>query len=368
MQIRWGSYASYEGPYHLGTVRFDLPEEPTENDKILAAITATEGGHWDTINRYDACIDTQGLIQGCNRAPQHWVDNLYGVLCEQLPEAVTPMLDFFADRDYKFRKNENGRYRFFHPVDLEIDTPKKQRKLYFLNSRGLRGKWDEESKEYAKDALDRALRVWQHPEAVRIQRDFTVPKLIPYYVIEPGLTILESTPKDNKWAEAYRAMYISFAVNNPLRASKALEKGLRSTAGTITPWTRDWFIYMANMHTFDPGFAIYPGRYARLRPVLEECYGIDIPDFADETTNFLKENRMERFADVVEVQRALLALGHDLGPAGADGVFGKKSRKALSELEMQYGRDAEEADGLLDPETCLILERALEEKGIVELR
>jgi hypothetical protein len=62
-QIKWGEYKNYEGPYFIGSVPFSLSSNPSDDEKILAVITATEGGCYDSINMYDSCILSSGLIQ-----------------------------------------------------------------------------------------------------------------------------------------------------------------------------------------------------------------------------------------------------------------------------------------------------------------
>ncbi len=55
---------------------------------------------------------------------------------------------------------------------------------------------------------------------------------------------------------------------------------------------------------------------------------------------------------VAEIQRALLARGHDLGPAGADGVLGARTRAALAEVQASAGLPT---DGLPNPDTLAAL-------------
>src|SRR5512138_1105983 len=89
--IKWSSYQTFEGPFFIGTQGFKLPEQPTFNDRILAVITATEGGHWNAINMYDRCIMTVGLIQWCE-AGQYSVSDMLGALEAKKPGAVTGYL------------------------------------------------------------------------------------------------------------------------------------------------------------------------------------------------------------------------------------------------------------------------------------
>jgi peptidoglycan hydrolase-like protein with peptidoglycan-binding domain len=64
------------------------------------------------------------------------------------------------------------------------------------------------------------------------------------------------------------------------------------------------------------------------------------------------------------VQRALIRLGYDLGPKGADGVFGKKSTWALREFELSSGATQSESDGILDWKTLSLLEQSMKKLGV----
>ena len=59
--IRWSRYRGFEGPFHIGRHRFVVPKQPTEEDRIVAVITATEGGHFESYNGYDGQDCSYGL-------------------------------------------------------------------------------------------------------------------------------------------------------------------------------------------------------------------------------------------------------------------------------------------------------------------
>ncbi|WP_129337111.1 peptidoglycan-binding protein [Cellulomonas endophytica] len=65
--------------------------------------------------------------------------------------------------------------------------------------------------------------------------------------------------------------------------------------------------------------------------------------------------RGHRGAAVSELQRRLAALGHDLGPAGADGDLGARTEAALVAFQRSAGL---EADGVYGPRTRAALEAA----------
>lgn len=56
----------------------------------------------------------------------------------------------------------------------------------------------------------------------------------------------------------------------------------------------------------------------------------------------------------LEVQRALIALGYDLGPAGADGIMGRRSIAAVAEFQKNKGLDIQ-YPGTIGPKTLKAL-------------
>ncbi len=358
MNIRWGSYKGFEGPWYPGNQSFSLPDSPTFAEEVLAVITATEGGHWDAINRYDSCIDTQGLIQWCNRAPQRSVDGLYEALHAHDPDLLSPVKQFFADRQFSFNKG------CWYQGAAQIDTPSEQHRLYFLNASGMSGSWDDSSKDYAKRALEAAVAVWQSSEARRIQAEWTIKRLNWFLVSDEVKQAFKEAP-DNSFGRAFKAMYWSFAANNPMKAAAAFMRFQEEEGHLVQPWTSAWLVESSYYLTFDPGITIYPHRYNKIRPVLERLYGVDLPDYADTLKKQFGQVSSKVFLDPAELQRALLALGYDLGPRGADGVAGNKTKEALRAFERDMGVD--HPDGEVDVDTSRLLETALERRGIQEL-
>jgi len=361
--VRWGTYKGYEGPWYPGTVKFTLPDEPTELDKVAAVVTATEGGHLDAINRYDKCIDTQGLIQWCNRHPQHSVDNVYRLIAAMDESVLLPVAAVAARDGYRFNKTT---CRWHHQEMGAVDSPKKQARMYFTGATGRKGGWDDGRKWFAKEWVAAAADVWQSPIAQQCQMRFTMDRLERFFVFGKEAKALMRLAKDadNPHAQVFRAAYISFAANNPKKASEALKKSL--STGRAVIWSNGWLFSMLHHLTFDPGISIYPHRYNKIRPVLEKLYKVDLPDFAADLEEH-KSKFPERSLDPTEVQRALIALGYDLGPAGADGKFMAKSRAALMEFEQDVGVPAHAVDGVLDPWTTDALECSLEEHGSANL-
>lgn len=362
--IRWGSYQQYEGPWTLGEVCYTLPANPTDEEKIMAVITATEGGKVDMVNMYDACLWTCSIIQWCNRAPQHAVDDLLTyILVEHGAAYCEPLFALASTRGYTF-KCLNGKGRFHEARGTAVVTPHQQQDLYFGGSSGLKGQWHETDKAWARQwCLASAQTFGGTEEARQAAVAYTAPKVLTYFSFGAGKDVLEQMP-DSATGHAWRALYLSFAANNPARAARAVQSAQADMA--LEPWTEPWLVNMARHLTFDAGISIYPHRYNKVRPVIEDLWGVGLPETSKDLANW-QPGFSERWFDPTEVQRALKALGYDLGPRGVDGDFGRKSKTALQEFETDAGIPSEYRDGMPDRYTLPELEKALEAKGLQEL-
>jgi hypothetical protein len=97
----------------------------------------------------------------------------------------------------------------------------------------------------------------------------------------------------------------------------------------------DQLVIVLKEMTFGPGIAIYPHRYDAIRPVLEREWGLDLPDFAEELREFEAQMpELSMFPTPAHIQQELINQGYDLGPAGADGDIGPKSRAAIKQFEI----------------------------------
>ena len=63
-----------------------------------------------------------------------------------------------------------------------------------------------------------------------------------------------------------------------------------------------------------------------------------------------------RLDSVESIQQALIALGGDLGPAGADGKWGARSKEALMHFQTEHGL---QVDGIAGPVTLAALRAAI---------
>lgn len=359
--IRWGSYKNFEGPWCAGEAKYALPKDPSEEERIMYVITATEGGRYDAVNMYDVCLWTAGIIQWCNRAPQRSVDKLMGVVARAAPDALAPLRELAGERGYMLRGGD------FYLGQGMVDDVKEQQRLYFLGASGEKGGWKSEDKEWAKRWCLATQQVLSDPRTHRAQVQYTLPRMVKFFAYKAGKELFHKAPK-SPIGQAWRALYLSFAANNPAKAAEAVEEATRDSAGKMEPWTESWLANMARHLTFDPGISIYPHRYNKIRPVIEKLWGVDLPDTASDVAEWKEKLAIaERWLDPLEMQRALIALGFDLGPKKADGVPGKKTRDALLQLEKVTGVPEEHQDGMPDQYTLPRLEKALQKYGIEQL-
>ena len=363
--IGWGGYKSWEGPFWRGLHKYRIPARPSEEDKILAVITATEGGTFEAYNGYDGQGASLGLIQLKERG-QYSVSALLGAVYRRDPELLNPLFEVLQPRGYGMKKNSRGRFRFFYRAE-EVDTWEEQQRLFYANSTGEKGTWGEPNSANRQIACKLAAgisTVMENPVAQAEQVRFIVP-ILRKFAFGESARFLATVPQSDIGL-AFTAAYLSYAVNNPVRANKHLQIALKSIRHA--KWGMSWFIEVLKELTFGPQISIYPHRYNAIRPMLEMLYGIDLPDMATELATW-KETTGHSFGfDPIEVQQALVLLGYDLGPKGVDGKWGQKSRDAMRSFEERHGVPMELQDGMPDPVSMAALSKELEGKGVIALK
>jgi len=350
-EIGWGSYKEYEGPYYLGRHRFTLPPNPSEDHKLVAVITATEGGAFDAYNGYDRCKCSSGLIQWCE-ARMFGVSGMLGAVVEKLGRsALSPLLDFLGTFRADFQQDLRGRWRFRLGSDI-VDTDDEQNRLLFLRSNGKKGTWDTASREHARRFAAAVSTVWESPAAAEVQLQYTAQRVLGFRTPFAKSVFPPELLEGNAWARAAHAAYISFAANNPTWASQSLQVARAETGAS--PESAEGVTTILRYLTFHKGITIYPHRYNKIRPVVEQLYGVELPDFAEELKFKQRAGALPtKLWDTLEVQKALLYLGYDLGPAGADGRWGAKTTEALRSFEeTEKTIPRAEVDGKMDRRTA----------------
>lgn len=263
--IKWGFYKSFEGPYHLGHLKFQLPNNPNEAHKRLAVVTATEGGAYDSVNMYDQCIISNGLIQWCE-ANYFLTSRMLHSVCEAGSKnavllALKPALDFSCA---EFKKNKNGQWRFF-ANGVEVTTVVQQQDL-FLGCNGKKGSWTESNKVKAKLWASCFANIWDDSLARSVQNTYTASRLTSF-VLKESKNILWDGTDDEGYRGALRAAFISFSANNSVWANKHLLIAVKNLQSP--KWSQAWCTGVLKELTFGPNVAIYPKRYNKIRPVLE---------------------------------------------------------------------------------------------------
>lgn len=363
--IGWGAYRDYEGPFYRGKHSFKMRDRPTDDEKVLAVVTATEGGRYDAINMYDGPpVISSGLIQFIEGMGQRSVSQMIGSTV--LDDCSGDFLDFTRNLGLSFAA-DNRKWYFFTCRGLErVDSAYEQNQLFRGGSTGKKGTWDEDGTFLAKRWAAAVASIWEHPSAQFRQMEFTLQRLWAFVYGRSSPVVSSASNNPNPYAQAFAAAYISFAVNNPNRASKHLNKVVDKYGGFVWDWGQDILIELLQELTFGPKIAIYPHRYNAIRGPLERLYGVQLPDFADELKAWQSETGITALS-TKEVQKALLALGEDLGPAGADGKYGRKTRNAVLNLELRSELPREFCDGMLDEHSYRILEEALMKAGVAQL-
>jgi hypothetical protein len=342
--IRWGKYSSFEGPLYVAGARYQVPAQPTFEDKILATIAATEGGSWSAVNMYDVCRLTVGLIQCCEGS-QYWASGLLGRLP---PMDLVPLHDILQSVEVRIRSTAPNTYRFVHDRLGIVDSEPEQCRLFFAGCSGRKGEWNEAGKLWARQFCLAVARCLESESAIAAQRSYIVPKLMGFAAGELRNFIL--TRPDTAIGGAFACAALSFAANNPRRAKEAFTAHLSTCKAD--PWTMDWLVDALDMFTFLSGVTIYPHRYDAIRPVLERLFDLDLPDKSDQLHGLLSAS---------EIQHILVhALHYDLGPGGpnGDGVdnrWGSKSKAALLDFERRNNLPSQ--DGMPDRTTNAALKR-----------
>lgn len=372
--IKWGKYLSFTGPFFPGVIPYNTYNPPpTWEEKVMLVITATEGGKFDAVNMYDRMILTVGVVQW-GEAAQYSVSDMLGAVADvdrdHLMATLQPALDA---SNAEFKKNARNRWRFFFKDHRgEVDRLQEQQQLFLLNSDGSAPSWDAASKEHAKLWAACAANVWETPAARKAQIDFTIPRLAWFMTNEARKALYGngSPPENTGWAGALRAAYLSFAANLPAVASKTLLKCLESNPHP--KWSPPWCMEIIKALTFEPKIAIYPHRYNAIRPVLEQFFEVNMPDFAAELQSWKAEVAgdvtqnarslgLADFDTVKEYQQELITEGYDIGPAGADGVMGRLTKAAVVSFQLKHGL---EPDGIVGPLTRkALLNEALKRLG-----
>lgn len=354
-KLLWGSYTTYEGPLFWGRFKYTIRENPDFWEKALATVTATEGAAYDGINMYDRCILTVGIIQWGDDCAKGSVVSMLGqcaevnhdLLMEYLRELPGPV---------GLQRNAQGQWQLLYKGSPVVNSTTR-RALYLGGSTGLKGQWTSAQKAHARRVAAVMASLWENDCFRDVQLEFTKPKLGSFALQTAQKELFGSNLIEAGWEGALRAAYISFAANLPAVASSQLQYAM-----TQPEWIegdpQDKCHALLKAMTFRPRIPIYLHRYDKIRPVLEEQFGVDLPDFSHELAKWaadMPEGSLS-LKNPQDLQRALIRLGYDLGPAGADGRIGPKTKEAI--MSFQSSKSLK-PDGIVGPRTTAALLKEL---------
>lgn len=359
-EIGWGSYANYEGPFYMGKAGVKV-QQSSGPAMVVMVTAAAEGGHYDAWNGYDSCGWTSGAIQWCERS-QFSVSDMLGQVALQSSGQLDGVIKYADSVGMDFSSNQAGKWRFkFRDSRGFVDNGLKQQQLFYRTGNGNKGTWTNDTKIYAKGWAAAISTLWEDSAMQVIQAAYTYERL-PQFLLQPARNLFSMRPT-SLISDAIYAAYVSFAVNNPSWASSSLQQAVASKPNNVPMWSEAFLVHMLKHLTFDPRVAIYPARYNAIRPVLESLYSVQLPDFANELQAWKADTGLPSIT-TKQLQLALISLGYDLGPRGADNSYGKYTKDALFAFEQQNGVPAEKQDGMIDEATYPALEKALAAHGL----
>jgi murein L,D-transpeptidase YcbB/YkuD len=352
-QIKWGSYKDFEGPWFPGSIDYNLPDTPDFLDKVVYVVTSTEGGHYNSVNMYDSCILTVGTIQFCEKLML--VTNMLGECANTdlaTIKSYLSQLPIPAD----FHKNMRNQWRICCDTYGDIDNPDKMRQLYLCGANGLKGQWKNQQIDQARTVASVFASMWDSQSMQDGQMRFVKQRIMSFVMPRTKQIIFADPTSNDGYDGALKAAVVSFSVNIPAVADKLVNQAAQDPAWSSAS-SQDKFTMAMKILAFKSNIAIWPGRYKTIHPALEKVFGVSLPsldELASDGDN--TEPSDDSLTTPVGIQKALLALGYDIGPRGADGSIGPKTQQAIIAFQGSHNLDP---DGAVGTMTIAALQEAL---------
>ena len=336
---------SYEGPYFIGSIPYALPSNPDFLDLCTSVVTATEGGHYDAINMYDSCILSVGIIQVCARVGE-LASMLATCASYDLGTLKTALSQLPVPAD--FRQNAQGAWQFYFLDGRGFVTTTQQMQAMFLcGSTGLKGQWTAAQMAQAKQVAATFANIWSSTGLQTGQNAFIKAGLM-NFVMPRAKNTLFSNPDQTSYAGALKAAYISYSVNLPAVADQHL-----AVAAADPNWlaANDQQRFEMAMYriVFGSGIAIWPERYQTIQPVLQKLFNVTLPTLQQLSTGVEPVDPTDEALTTVKgIQSFLITRGYDLGPTGADGIWGALTEAAVKKFQSD---NSLAVDGIVDAPT-----------------
>jgi hypothetical protein len=272
INVLWGKYKEFEGPYYPGNIDYKLPENHDVWDRVLASVAATEG-KMNSINMYDSCIVSAGIIQWCEKNFLG-VTNLIDAFMKSNETKHTPILND-AFKEIKsfvgfmpFKKQSNGSWRFVDKSNNIIDKEDEQRN-FFLGCDGKKGSWNQRTFDLSKTWARCLAKFMSAQEMTEFQSNYTKEKIKTIYYHRDVRSIIEQI-SDQTIKELALCFYISFSANHPKFAK---DNFISADARMLTKrGSKEWLLEVIKEMTFKNNIEIYPKRFEKVSMVLNKLY------------------------------------------------------------------------------------------------
>lgn len=354
IKLSWSSYEGYEGWMHRGTARILVKPSDPPLRKLLGVVTSTEGGCADAYNGYDRAIWSIGHIQLAGSIGL--AGALIASIRNQSPLAYEPLKAWMGEHSLDF-----GPGGQLLSQGKPVPSGSMARVLYGCSAQI--GSYTPENKEQAASFARAVIECLRGPEAPEIAEQHVMARLLTFasaFAVQL-LGLRRESLATSGWLGAAQAAFLSFSANNTEIADAQLREVVKRV-GSFDPNKKEHVHEMLRQLTYGPFIAIYPERYNAIRPKLESFYGVDLPDTGAQLDAWVRAgNPTGVYIGSKEIQQMLIQLGYDLGPAGADGVMGSKTKEAVRQF--QRTQQGLVADGMPGSKTVKALVQAIEAKG-----